>query len=507
MDNNYKEEKIILKVNEITKNFPGVKALDNVSLELRCGEIHALVGENGAGKSTLIKILSGVISEYSGEIIINGVKVKINNPRKAYNLGIGVVAQEYNIVPTLSVGQNLFLAHEPLVSKIIVNRRKIREEGKKILKYLGINVGIETLVGNLGIAQHQIIAIARALIFNPRILFLDEPTASLTTTEIERLFIILKELKNNGVSIVYVSHRLEEIFKIADKVTVLRDGKLIKTIDINKINTDSVITMMVGRKISEMYPVNSATIGEKALTLKNISKKDVCQKINLIVHSGEIVGIYGLVGAGRTELVRLIFGLEASDEGDIYIYGKKISNISPINSINSGLGFLTEDRIREGLCMNLSVKRNITRASLNKISHGGFLNLKKEEELASQYVNYLNIKTKSINGSVAFLSGGNQQKVILAQWLCVDSQIMILDEPTKGIDVGAKVEIYKIINALTEKRVAVLLISSDLPEIMGISNKIYVMYGGKISKCFEERNEFSSEDIISYAIGESVDAN
>ena len=495
------QEKVILKALKITKDFPGTRALDNVSLDLKSGEIHALVGENGAGKSTLIKILNGIISEYDGDVIVNGSQVKINNPRKAYELGIAVVSQELDLVPTLSVEQNLFLAHEPLRFDILIKKKKISEESKKIIEYVGVNAGRDTLLEDLSLGQQQMVAIARALTFNPGILFLDEPTSSLASAEIERLFAILKELRNTGVSIVYVSHRLEEIFQLADRVTVLRDGRAVDTKDIKEVTSDSLITMMVGRKISEMYPKEIVPVKEEALLVKNLSKKGVCTKIDLSVRKGEVAGLYGLVGAGRTELARIIFGLDSYDEGEIVLFGKKINKLSPGNSINSGLGFLTEDRNNEGLCMNLSVKRNITRASMHKLFPKGFINLKKEEMISKEYFHKLNIKAPSINRSVTFLSGGNRQKVVFAHWLCVGSGIMILDEPTRGIDVGAKVEIYKIINKLAKDGTAILFISSDLPEIMGISDKIYAMYKGEITGCFAGGQKASSEEIISCAIG------
>jgi ribose transport system ATP-binding protein len=314
----------------------------------------------------------------------------------------------------------------------------------------------------------------------------------------------LEDIKNRGVSIVYVSHRLEEIFKVADRVTVLRDGKKVGTKNINELNMDLVVKMMVGREISEMYPKESAIIGCEALVLKDVSKDDLCKKINLTVHEGEVVGLYGLIGAGRTELARLIFGLENMDEGEIYILNKRVAKASPSNLIKDGLGFLTEDRVNEGLCMNLSVKRNINRVSLNKIFPKGFISYKKEDLIAKKYINDLNIKTPSVNTSVMFLSGGNQQKVMFAHWMTIDPKILILDEPTKGVDVGARVEIYRMINSLKKNGVAILLISSDLPEIVGMSDRIYVMYKGKISGYFDNVSNSIIEDIASCAIGKEI---
>jgi ribose transport system ATP-binding protein len=491
---------VLLRAEGIVKDFPGVRALDDANLELEAGEIHALVGENGAGKSTLAKILAGVISPDEGKIYIDGKEIKIRSPREAQVMGIAMAFQELNLVPSLTIGSNLFLSHELKTIGGLVDISKIHKESKKILLTLGLDIDPYTKLSDLSIAQQQMVAIVRALTFNTRILILDEPTSSLTNFEINKLFEILKKLKTQGIAIIYVSHRLEEVFQIADSVTVLRDGKMVGTLEASEANVNKVVVMMVGREISDMYPKKAAILKDEALRLVNITKYGVCEEVNLCLHQGEVVGLYGLVGASRTDVARIIFGMESYDKGDIYILGKKVGRTNPNRSVALGIGFLTEDRKNEGLCMNLSVKQNIIRASLKKLFPTGFINPGSEEVVAKKYIDELNIATPSTNQLVFFLSGGTQQKVVLSQWICTGSKIMILDEPTHGIDVGAKVEIYQIINRLVKDGVAILLISSDLPEILGMSDRIYVMRRGRLAGEFI-REKCVAEDIVSCAIG------
>ena len=490
----------IVEMQDIVKTFPGVRALDHVDFDLNKGEIHVLVGENGAGKSTLVKILAGVLSLDSGVIKMDGTSVAIPNPGRAQQLGIGIVYQESNLSPYLTVAQNIFIRHEPRQAGILVNVKEETRKAKELLQSLSIDVDPAELVTNLSLGKQQLVAFARALSFNPRVIILDEPTSSLTQQDTQLMFTMLKKLKEQDVGIIYISHRLDELFLIGDRITVLRDGKKIDTLDIGKTEMPSIIRMMVGRDISEMYPKEPATIGKEAFRLENITSKGKCQNVNMYVREGEVVGLFGLIGSGRTETMRLAFGLDPLEQGAVYLRGEKLSRITPSKSIEAGIGFSPEDRKQEGLCLALSTKENIGRASFDKLFPSGFVNSRKEREVARKYIRELNIATPSEDRLAIYLSGGTQQKVVLAQWLCAESSILILDEPTRGIDVGTKVEIYRIINQLAQKGNAVLVISSELPEIMGISDRIYVMCRGEIMAELN-RSEANPEIIASYAFG------
>lgn len=502
------KNEIIIKMQDIVKYFPGVCALNNVDFDLYKGEIHALIGENGAGKSTLVKILSGVTRLDHGVIYLNGAAVYITTPKKAQELGISIVFQESNLSPYLTVAQNVFVSHESLRHGFIVDVKAEMHKVKELLEFLSINIDPNELVANLSLGEQQLVAFVRALSFNPHVIILDEPTSSLTAQETEIIFAALKKLKKEGVGIIYISHRLEEIFQISDRVTVLRDGKKIDTVDIKDAELNSIIRMMVGRNISEMYPKEEVEIGEEVLRLEEVTCRGVCKNINLHIHKGEVVGLFGLVGAGRTEMMRLVFGLDSMEYGFLYLYGKKITHLSPSKLVREGFGFLPEDRKSEGLCLALSIKENIERASLDKLFPSGFISVKKEKKVAHKYIQELNIATPSPDRLVAYLSGGNQQKVVLGQWLCAESSILILDEPTRGIDVGAKVEIYRTINQLAKNGAAILIISSELPEVMNISDRVYVMCRGEITGEFK-RGEMTAEEVAKYAFGtkETINEN
>jgi ribose transport system ATP-binding protein len=490
----------IVEMQDIVKNFPGVRALDHVDFDLYKGEIHVLVGENGAGKSTLVKILAGVLSLDNGTIQMNGTSVSIPNPSRAQQLGIGIVYQESNLSPYLTVAQNIFIRHEPFQMGLLVDVKEETRKSKELLDSLSIDVDPDELVANLSLGKQQLIAFARALSFNPRVIILDEPTSSLTQQDTNLMFTVLKKLKEQGIGIIYISHRLDELFQIGDRITVLRDGKKIDTLEINKTEKPAIIRMMVGRDISEMYPKEPTSIGKEAFRLENITSQGKCKDVNLFVREGEVVGLFGLIGSGRTETMRLAFGLDPLDQGSVYLRGEKISHISPSKSVGLGIGFSPEDRKQEGLCLALSVRENIGRASLDKLFTSGFVNGRREREVARKYIHELNIATTSEDRLAIYLSGGTQQKVVLAQWLCAGSSVLILDEPTRGIDVGTKVEIYRIINQLAQKGNAIIVISSELSEIMGISDRIYVMCRGEITGELN-RNEANAEIIASYAFG------
>ncbi len=490
----------IVEMQGIVKNFPGVRALDKVDFELNKGEIQALVGENGAGKSTLVKILAGVLPLDHGSIYIDGAPVRITNPSKAQQLGIGIVFQESNLSPYLSVAQNIFISHEPFQAGFVVDVGAEVRKARELLQSLTIDIDPNELVANLSLGKQQLVAFARALSFKPRVIILDEPTSSLTTQETDLMFAALRKLKAEGVGIIYISHRLEEVFQIGDRITILRDGKKIETLDIQGTELPTIIRMMVGRDISEMYPKEASQIGEVAFRLEGVTRQGVCNNINLSVHKGEVVGLFGLVGAGRTETLRMAFGLDPMDAGAIYLYGKEVRHPAPSKLVVQGLGFSPEDRKHEGLCLALSVKENIERASLDRLFPSGFVSGNKENEVAQKYIQELSIATPSSDRLAIYLSGGTQQKVVLAQWLCAGSSVLILDEPTRGIDVGTKVEIYRIINQLARKGTAILVISSELLEIMGISDRIYVMCRGEITGELKH-GEATAEKVGAYAFG------
>ncbi|TYP53339.1 sugar ABC transporter ATP-binding protein [Thermosediminibacter litoriperuensis] len=490
----------ILEMRNISKDFPGIRALNRVNLYIKPGEVHVLVGENGAGKSTLMKILTGVYSKDEGEIIFKGEKIDIKNPKEAQNIGISIIYQELNLVPQLSIAENIFLGREPLNGNGLIDWKNMYKNTEELLKRLNLNLDPRVKVKNLGIAQQQMIEIAKALSFKSELIIMDEPTSALAEKEIEQLFKVINQLKNSGVSIIYISHRLEEIKKIGDRLTVLRDGTYIGTYEVNSLNLDKIIQLMVGRKIEEKFPKEIATISEKVLEVKNINRGGILKNISFCLRKGEVLGLFGLMGAGRTELARAIFGADPIDSGEIYINGVKVNINSPLEAIKHGIGLLPEDRKMQGLIQIMSITSNITLPSLNNFIKRFFINKKLEKCTTAEYIKKLNIKTPSPLREVRYLSGGNQQKVVLAKWLCANVQVLIFDEPTRGIDVGAKVEIYKLINQLVREGKAVLLISSELPEILGMSDRILVMHEGEITGELL-RQDASEEKILAYAMG------
>lgn len=491
---------VILRMEGITKEFPGVKALDNVNLEVKRGEVHILLGENGAGKSTLMKILTGVYERDSGQVIFKGKPFKVKSFREAQDAGISIIYQEFNLIPYLSIAENIFIGREPVNKAGLIDWSKMNSEAKRILNSLGVHLNPKEIVASLGVAQQQMIEIAKALSVDAYIIVMDEPTAALTEKEIKELFKAIKQLKSQGRSIIYISHRLEEVHQIGDRATVLRDGQYVGTVDLAETSIDKLISMMVGRTLTEKFPKKVANIGEDALVVRNLSRKGKLYNISFHVRKGEILGVAGLMGAGRTELMRAIFGADPKDSGEIYIDGKKVEIHSPHDAIKYGIGFLTEDRKEQGLVLDLSVRENITLANIGGVMDKMFVNKAKEEEICKKYIANLFIKTPSPEQKVKFLSGGNQQKVVLAKWLFTKSKVLIFDEPTRGIDVKAKVEIYKLMNQLAEQGVAIIMISSELPEILGMSDRIIVMHEGRITGELT-REEATQEKIMHYATG------
>jgi ribose transport system ATP-binding protein len=491
----------ILRVEGISKSFPGVKALQNVSFDLHKGEVHVLLGENGAGKSTLMKVLTGVYHPEEGKMFLHDQEVTFQDVKDSQKKGIAIIFQEYNLVPNLTVAQNIFLSREPKTKFGFVDKKALNTAAKEILDFLRVNIEPNELVGHLGVAHQQLIEVAKALSINSEILIMDEPTATLSEKEIEILFSTIRSLQERGVSIIYISHRLQEISLIGNRITVLRDGETIATRNAGEITLDELIKMMVGREISKkrVRELNT-TLEETALEVKNLSQGKLLKNISLYVKRGEIVGLAGLVGSGRTELAQAVYGITRIDSGSIAINGREIKKSKPRYCIRNRMGFISENRKQYGLALNLPIKVNITSAALNKVFPSGIVDHKKENGIALDYRTKLRMATPDVVRNVRALSGGTQQKVVLAKWLCTDSEFLVFDEPTRGIDVGAKDEIHTMINELAKSGVGILMISSELPEVLSLSDRIYVMREGAIVKELAG-SETSQEEVIAYATG------
>ena len=494
--------KTILKLKNIRKEYPGVVALDDVSFTLQKGEVHILLGENGAGKSTLVKILSGAVNKTKGEIILFDEEVEIKNPKHAFQIGIGIIYQELNLIPHLTVAENIFLGREFSTNSGILDNQKIIAEAQKLLDELKVEINSKSLIKDLGIAQQQMVEVAKALSLKAKILIMDEPTSALTEKEIEELFRIIKKLKKQGVSIIYISHRLDELFQIGDTVTILRDGKFVATKLISETSHNELIKMMVNRELKDQFPRVKPEIGYELLSLEKLTTANRLSNISFTLNAGEILGIYGLLGSGRTELARAIFGVDEILSGKILINGEIVKIKSPIEAINNGIALLTEDRKTQGLILELNLQKNISLASLSQVTTYGILSENKERNLSQKYISDLNIKTTGSLQKVRNLSGGNQQKVVLSKWLSSNAKIYIFDEPTRGIDVGSKVEIYEIMNRLTKEGAAVIMISSDMPEILGMSDRILVMHQGRATAELSGEKA-TQESILHYALGEN----
>lgn len=491
----------ILEVKEVSKSFPGVKALKNVSFKVKRGEVHALIGENGAGKSTLMKILNGVYTKDSGMLLIDGKEVKISNPLDARKCGISIVFQEFNLVPILSIAENIYMGRLPQ-KKGLIDYEKLREDTARVLKMVGCELDPFTLVETLGIAQKQMIEIAKVLSFEEtRLILLDEPTATLTNKECEVLFQVIENLKKQGMTIIYISHKLEEILAICDSITIIRDGEVIDTKLVRDTNQNEITTKMVGREITEVFPKRDmdCSQNEEIFRVEGLTSEGVFENINFTLKKGEVLGLAGLVGAGRTEIARAIFGIDYKDSGEIFLRGKPIKINSPAEAIKNGICYLSEDRKLEGLMGTLPVDWNITAANLKKIMKHGILSSKCERQVSQGMVDKLLIKTPNLKQTVFNLSGGNMQKIVIAKWLNTDIDIFIFDEPTRGIDVGAKYEIYLLINELVKAGKSVIMISSELPEIMGMSDRILVIKKGKIVGDFNV-SDMTAHDFIENAV-------
>jgi len=492
----------LLEMNHISKSFPGVKALEDVSLHLRGGEVFALVGENGAGKSTLIKILSGLYTNDEGEIKIEGQDIQFRGPKDAIDVGINTIYQETSLVQDITVAENIFLGRQPTFRSGRIDWKTMTESARDILDNLSIHLSPSALVSDLSAAHQQLVEIAKAFSRDAKIIIMDEPTASITEEDTENLFNIIRKIVKAGTAVIYISHRLKEIFQIADRVKVLRDGKTVKTMTVNETNEKEIVKYMVGREIGNLFGEKSYMARENIiLEVHHLTKQGVFEDINFELREGEILGFSGLVGAGRSEIVRALFGLDEIDSGEIILDGKKLAIRSTADVIKRGIAFVSEDRRLESIIQGFTVKENITILLLKHVlGRLKLIDSKKETSLASRYVDEFNIKTPSLDQLVMNLSGGNQQKVALAKCLSTDPKILILDEPTKGIDVGAKKEIHTLIKELANRGVSIILVSSELPEIIGMCHRAVVIHEGKLMKVFD-KEEITEENLIHAAVG------
>ncbi|MDD2458578.1 MAG: sugar ABC transporter ATP-binding protein [Eubacteriales bacterium] len=493
----------VLEMKNIEKSFSGTHALRGINFDLELGEVHALLGENGAGKSTLIKILGGIHRPDSGTIVISGTEVKMENVHAAQKHGIGIIHQEIVLVPYLSVAANIFLGREPLNRFGLKDINLINSRATEMVRELGLNLDVRKPVVELTIAQQQMVEIIKAISFNVKILVMDEPTSSLSEEEVDKLFEIIGRLKKADVSIIYISHRMEELFKISDRITVIRDGTYVGTKKTTETKHDELVSMMVGRSLKNFYTRTECEIGEVVLAVDKLTKNGVFKNVSFQVRSGEILGFSGLIGSGRSEIMTAIFGGIPFDNGDVYLQNKKVRIRSTKQATDFGIGMVPEDRKKQGLMLNNTVGFNLTLASLKYLAKGFLVSTSKKKNVIQKYLQDLRIKTSSADALVSSLSGGNQQKVVLGKWLATKPKLLILDEPTRGVDVGAKSEIYAIINQLASEGIAIILVSSELPEIINMSDSVCVVRNGQIVKQLG-RTELTQENIMLYATGGGI---
>lgn len=489
-----------IEMHNIHKAFGKNTVLSGVSFDLVTGEVHALMGENGAGKSTLMNLLTGLYSLDQGTIQIDGKETAFKNPKEAEQHGIAFIHQELNIWPDMTVLENLFIGKEIYTKLGLLDTKKMKVLAQTQLDRLSVNLSLDQEAGSCSVGQKQMIEIAKALMTDAKVIIMDEPTAALTEREIEKLFQIIESLKKEGVSIVYISHRMEEIFAICDRITIMRDGKTVDTKAIPETNFHEVVKKMVGRELTDRYPERTPSTGDIVLEMKQASRKGQFQDINFSVKAGEIVGVAGLMGAGRTEMMRSLFGLDPLDQGEIWVHGKKAVIKKPSDAVKLGIGFITEDRKDEGLMLDASIRENIGLPNLKSFSPKGLIDKKTEQDFVDLLIKRLTIKTASSDISARSLSGGNQQKVVIAKWIGIQPKVLILDEPTRGVDVGAKREIYQLMNELTDRGVAILMVSSELPEILGMSDRVLVIHEGTISGELD-KTEATQERIMTLATG------
>lgn len=495
------ERQIILDIEDITKRFPGVLALDHVQLTLHKGEVMGLIGENGAGKSTLMNIMLGSFTFDEGEMHLKNIHYAPKSPADALTKGISMIHQELTLVPTMSVAENIWIGREDLFSKLgIISNKKRLEATNELLSELNIQIDPNKLASTLSVANMQLVELARAVSYQSDIIIMDEPTSALTNVEIERLYTIIRSLSSKGAGIIFISHKLEEMLKICESITVLRDGKYISSIPASAATKDKLVKMMVGRELDNYFPKEHVEIGEVVFEVKNLRRDGYFKDISFKVRKGEILGFCGLMGAGRTEIMQAIFGIDRIDGGDIYMHDRKIKTSSITQTIKNKIAMVTEDRLRKGIINKLSVRQNITLAYLNKICKFGFIQFDQEKKDSESIIGVMGIRLHNAEQEIGSLSGGNQQKAIIGKWLLTEPEVLILDEPTRGIDVGSKVEIYKLIGSLAKSGKAIIVISSELPEIMGICDRILVVRNGEIVY-EEQRDEFQQDILMQHAFG------
>lgn len=491
----------ILEMENISKYFPGVKALDDVSFKVKKGTVHALMGENGAGKSTLMKIAIGIYNADTGKIILDGEEIDNHDIRYSISKGISMIHQELSPIPEMTVAENIFLGREPKNKTRLVDKKKMNSQTQELFDRLGLTaIDPKSKMSKLSVAKSQMVEIAKAVSFNSKLIIMDEPTSAITEKEVIQLFKIVNDLKKKGVSFIFITHKMDEVFKITDEITVFRDGKFVGTEDASSLTREKLIEMMVGREITQMFPKEEAVIGDVIMSVRNLKKNGLFEDISFDLRRGEILGLAGLMGAGRTEVVESIFGYRKLDGGEIFINGRKFNINSPRDAIKHKIALLTEDRKLTGCFLPLSVRDNIMASYIKKFRKGPMLNKSKIEEACKDLKDKLDIKTPSLNQIMKNLSGGNQQKVLVARWLLTEPEIFIVDEPTRGIDVGAKAEIHKLLSLLAKEGKAVIMISSELPEVLGMSDRVLVMHEGKINGEVD-RSEANQTRIMEYATG------
>ena len=492
----------VIELRGISKSFPGVKALSGVDFDIYPGELHALCGENGAGKSTLIKVMTGAHAPDEGSILVNGEVVSFSGPQQALSMGIACIYQELSIVPQLDVAKNIFLGNMFTKGKTgFLDKKRLYRDAAEILHdHIKLNIDPHEIAGRLSVAQQQMVEIGRALTRQAKVIIMDEPTSSLSDKEVETLFELIRMLKADGIAIIYISHKLDEVMQLSDRITILRDGQRIKTVNTADTTKERLISDMLGRELSNMYNKQPAEIGGTVLEVNGLTRSGVFSDISFSVKSGEIVGFFGLVGAGRTEIMRAIFGMDRYDSGEVILAGEKLRGRSPSRAIRSGIGFATEDRKSEGLALRLSILANMTIVKLSQLSRFGVISRKKQRRTADEYVSSISIKTPSVSQLVGNLSGGNQQKVVVAKWLMMEPRVLILDEPTRGIDVGSKSEIYSLIVRLAQQGVAVIIVSSEIEEILGICDKVNVIHEGRLVSTLDAATS-STNDVLTSAFG------
>jgi ribose transport system ATP-binding protein len=502
-----KQAEYILRMEGISKAFPGVQALDNVDFEVAKGEVVALVGENGAGKSTLMKILCGAYRKDTGRIFLDGKETEIESPHHAQRLNISIIYQEFNLTPNQSAAANIFISREPRQPGLgrflnFVDRRRMEQEAQQHLERVGARVPATALIRDLSVAEQQMVEVAKALAVDAHIIIMDEPTSALGEDEVETLFEIVGTLKAQGIAIIFITHRLEEVFRIADRVIVLRDGQRVGSLPIEEATPEIIIHLMVGRELTEMFYKQEVEVGESLLEVRGLTRHGAVEDISFTLRRGEILGFAGLVGAGRTEIARLLFGVDRKDEGEIRIDGTTATINSPADAVAAGLGLVPEDRSNQGLILTLAVQENIVLPTLDKHARSGWVDRQALRRTSQEYVDRLNIRTPHLQQKAMYLSGGNQQKVVVAKWLASNPKVLILDEPTRGIDVGAKAEVHALMSQLAKAGMGIIMISSELPEILGMSDRILVMSEGHVAAILD-REEATQEVIMTYASGET----